>query len=56
MRKFFYCLVAILALSTYDASAQQKGDKYMSYLEESGKVIGELNYETGGRPCMRYKA
>ena len=30
MRKFFYCLVAILALSTYDASAQQKGDKYVS--------------------------
>lgn len=28
--------------------------RYMSYLEESGKVIGELNYETGGRPCMYY--
>ena len=29
--------------------------RYMSFLEESGKVIGELNYETGGRPCMYYK-
>ena len=28
--------------------------RYMSFLEESGKVIGELNYETGGRPCMYY--
>ena len=25
------------------------------YLAESGKVAGEMNYETGGRPCMRYK-
>lgn len=29
--------------------------RYMSYLEENGKVIGELNYETGGRPCMYYR-
>lgn len=29
--------------------------RYMNYLAESGKVIGEMNYETGGRPCMRYK-
>lgn len=29
--------------------------RYMSYLEESGKVISELNYETGGRPCMYYR-
>ena len=28
--------------------------RYMSYLEENGLVIGELNYETGGRPCMYY--
>lgn len=28
--------------------------RYMSYLEENGTVIGELNYETGGRPCMYY--
>ena len=28
--------------------------RYMSFLEESGKVVGELNYETGGRPCMYY--
>lgn len=29
--------------------------RYMNYLAESGKVIGEMNYETGGRPCMRYR-
>ena len=29
--------------------------RYMSFLEENGKVIGELNYETGGRPCMYYQ-
>lgn len=30
--------------------------RYMNYLIESGRVIGEMNYETGGRPCMKYKA
>lgn len=30
MKKFIYCLVAILALSVYDASAQKRGDKYVS--------------------------
>jgi response regulator of citrate/malate metabolism len=30
--------------------------RYMNYLAESGKIIGEMDYETGGRPCMRYKA
>lgn len=29
--------------------------RYMSYLMESGKVIGEMNYGTGGRPCMNYQ-
>lgn len=29
--------------------------RYMNHLSESGKVIGEMNYETGGRPCMRYQ-
>lgn len=29
--------------------------RYMNYLAESGKVIGEMNYETGGRPCMLYR-
>lgn len=29
--------------------------RYMNYLAESGRVIGEMDYETGGRPCMRYK-
>ena len=30
--------------------------RYMNYLVESGKVQGEINYETGGRPCMLYRA
>ena len=30
--------------------------RYMNYLSDAGKVRGEMNYETGGRPCMRYKA
>lgn len=29
--------------------------RYMNYLEETGKIQGEMNYETGGRPCMLYK-
>lgn len=29
--------------------------RYMNYLAESGKVIGKIDYETGGRPCMLYK-
>ena len=29
--------------------------RYMNYLAESGMVTGEMNYETGGRPCMRYR-
>ena len=29
--------------------------RYMNYLAESGRVVGEMNYETGGRPCMQYK-
>lgn len=29
--------------------------RYMNYLVESGRVIDEMNYETGGRPCMMYK-
>lgn len=29
--------------------------RYMNYLAESGMVVGEMNYETGGRPCMRYR-
>ena len=28
--------------------------RYMNYLVESGKIISEMNYETGGRPCMKY--
>ena len=29
--------------------------RYMSHLTETGMVIGDMNYETGGRPCMIYK-
>ena len=29
--------------------------RYMNYLSESGKVFSEMNYETGGRPCMKYR-
>ena len=29
--------------------------RYMNYLAETGKVIEEMNYETGGRPCMKYR-
>ena len=29
--------------------------RYMNYLAESGRVVSEINYETGGRPCMQYK-
>ena len=29
--------------------------RYMNYLAGSGRVTGEMDYETGGRPCMRYK-
>ncbi|MBQ8559924.1 MAG: response regulator [Tyzzerella sp.] len=46
---------------TGDAIAEKVGltgvtvRRYMNYLAESGKVIGEMNYETGGRPCMIYR-
>lgn len=29
--------------------------RYMTHLTEAGLVIGEMNYETGGRPCLLYK-
>lgn len=29
--------------------------RYMNYLTETGKAEGEMNYETGGRPCMLYR-
>ncbi len=46
---------------TGDAIAREVGltgvtvRRYMNYLAESGKVIGKMDYETGGRPCMLYK-
>lgn len=29
--------------------------RYMNYLSENGTVVGKMNYETGGRPCVIYK-
>ena len=29
--------------------------RYMNYLSENGTVIGKMNYETGGRPCVIYQ-
>lgn len=29
--------------------------RYMNYLSETGMVVSEMNYETGGRPRMLYK-
>ena len=29
--------------------------RYMNYLAESGKVVSQMDYETGGRPCMKYR-
>lgn len=46
---------------TSDAIAEKVGltgvtvRRYLNYLAESGKVIAEMNYETGGRPCMLYR-
>lgn len=46
---------------TGDAIADQVGlssvtvRRYMNHLTESGEVICNTNYETGGRPCMLYR-
>ena len=29
--------------------------RYLNHLTEKGILLSEINYETGGRPCMRYK-
>lgn len=29
--------------------------KYMTYLTQIGQIIADMNYETGGRPCVLYK-
>ncbi len=29
--------------------------RYLNHLAEKGALISEVNYATGGRPCMRYK-
>lgn len=28
--------------------------RYMTHLSRTGEVLADLNYSTGGRPCMRY--
>lgn len=44
-----------------DAIAEKTGltgvtvRRYMNYLSECGMVVGSMDYETGGRPCMRYR-
>ena len=29
--------------------------RYLNHLAEKGVLLSEIDYETGGRPCMRYK-
>lgn len=29
--------------------------RYMNHLLEKGDIVGRMNYETGGRPCMVYR-
>lgn len=29
--------------------------RYMNHLLEKGEIVGRMNYETGGRPCMVYR-
>lgn len=29
--------------------------RYMNYLQEQNSIVGRMNYETGGRPCMLYR-
>lgn len=29
--------------------------RYVNYLLEKGVIVGNMNYETGGRPCMVYR-
>ena len=29
--------------------------RYLNYLTEKGIMLSEIDYETGGRPCMRYR-
>ena len=29
--------------------------RYLNYLAEKGTLLSEIDYETGGRPCMRYR-
>ena len=30
--------------------------RYLNYLTEKGILQSMIDYETGGRPCMRYKS
>ena len=29
--------------------------RYLNHLTEKGVLLSEIDYETGGRPCMRYR-
>ena len=29
--------------------------RYMSFLAQQGQVSGDMNYGTGGRPCLVYR-
>ncbi|MBQ2866664.1 MAG: response regulator [Clostridia bacterium] len=29
--------------------------RYLNHLAEKGELLSEIDYETGGRPCMRYR-
>ena len=29
--------------------------RYLNHLAEKGILLSEIDYETGGRPCMRYR-
>jgi len=50
---------------TFELTAEEIADRiglsrvtvrrYMNYLLDSGMLLGRMNYETGGRPCMLYR-
>ncbi len=57
-------LLSLLKQSTRGCSVEELADKtelsrvtvrrYMKHLQDTGKVIGTINYNTGGRPCIIY--
>ena len=50
-----------LILATGDELSAQIGltgvtvRRYLNYLTQKGILISEIDYETSGRPCMRYR-